>query len=164
MSKLRITSANTVCHRLSEWCTDRRQTYFAPKSLLPRNNRKTYFSTCAASAELACGQQCWTWSGLRIAIQSDSALQNRIRIGLDFEKKLNRTRYGYPKCIDHCSKMFNQSFFGCKPDWIKYFDRPNRLASDRIIERKFWTGLGFQKSPICSTLVVSHRKRHQRIL
>jgi len=28
--------------------------------------------------------QCWTWSGFRIAIQPDSALQNRI--GLDFEK------------------------------------------------------------------------------
>jgi len=30
--------------------------------------------------------QCWTWSGFRIAIQPDSAIQNRIRIGLDFEK------------------------------------------------------------------------------
>ena len=30
--------------------------------------------------------ECWTWSGFRIAIQVDSSIQNRIRIGLDFEK------------------------------------------------------------------------------
>ena len=49
-------------------------------------------------------------------------------------------------------KCLIRVFFGYKPDWIKYFDRPTGLGSDRIIERKFWTGLGFQKSPICSTL------------
>jgi len=27
-----------------------------------------------------------------------------------FRKKLNRIRYGYPNCIDHCSKMLYQSF------------------------------------------------------
>jgi len=32
--------------------------------------------------------QCWTWSGFRIAIQPDSAIQNWIRIELDFEKTL----------------------------------------------------------------------------
>jgi len=43
-------------------------------------------------------------------------------------------------------------FFGHKPDWIKYFDRSSGLRSDWITQRKFWTGLGFQKYPICSTL------------
>jgi len=33
-----------------------------------------------------CIYQCWTWSGFRIAIQPDSAIQNRIQIGLDLEK------------------------------------------------------------------------------
>ena len=33
-------------------------------------------------------------------------------------------------------------------------DRSTGLGSDRITERKFWTGLGFQNSPICSTLIV----------
>jgi len=32
--------------------------------------------------------QCWTWSGFRTAIHPDFAAQNRIRIGLDFEKTL----------------------------------------------------------------------------
>jgi len=45
-----------------------------------------------------------------------------------FWKKLNRIRYGYPNCIDHCSKMLNQRvFFGYKPDWIKYFDKSTEL-------------------------------------
>ena len=71
-----------------------------------------------------------------------------------FWKKLNRIRYGYPTCIDHWSKLVDQSFFFLyKPDWIKYFDRSTGLGSDRITQWKFWTGLGFQKSPICSTLV-----------
>jgi len=30
--------------------------------------------------------QCWTWSGFRIAFLPDSAIQNRICVGLDFEK------------------------------------------------------------------------------
>jgi len=71
-----------------------------------------------------------------------------------FRNKLNRIRYGYPKCIDHCSKMLNQSFFLFKPDWIKYLDRSTGLGSDRITQWKFWTGLGLQKSPICSTLLL----------
>jgi len=75
-----------------------------------------------------------------------------------FWKKLNRIRYGYPNCIDHCSKMLNQKFFGYKPDWMKYFDRSTGLGSDRITERKFWTGLGFQKSPIFSTLLYTCTK------
>jgi len=50
-------------------------------------------------------------------------------------------------------KCLIRVFFGCKPDWIKYFDRSTGLGSDRVTERIFWTGLGFQKSPISSTLV-----------
>jgi len=46
-----------------------------------------------------------------------------------------------------------RGFFGYKPDWIKYFDRSTGLGSDRITQRKFWTGLGFLKYPICSTLL-----------
>jgi len=48
--------------------------------------------------------------------------------------------------------MLNQSFFGYKPDWIKYSDRSTGLGSDRVTQWKYWTGLGSQKSPICSTL------------
>jgi len=72
-----------------------------------------------------------------------------------FWKYLYRIGYGYPNCIDHCSRMLNQSFFGYKPDWIKYFRRSTRLGWDRITQRKYLTGSGFQKSPICSTLVRS---------
>jgi len=43
--------------------------------------------------------------------------------------------------------------FGYKPDWIKYWDRCTGLGSDRITQQKFWTGLGLQKSPMCSTLL-----------
>jgi len=50
-------------------------------------------------------------------------------------------------------KCLIRVFFGYKPDWMKYFDRSTGLGSDRITERKFWTGLGFQKSPIFSTLM-----------
>jgi len=50
-------------------------------------------------------------------------------------------------------KYLIRGFFGYKPDWIKHFGRSTGLGSDRITERKFWTGLGCQKSPICSTLV-----------
>ena len=49
--------------------------------------------------------------------------------------------------------MLNQSFFGYKPDWIKYLGRSTELGSDRITQWKYWTGLELQKSPICSTLI-----------
>jgi len=49
-------------------------------------------------------------------------------------------------------KCFIRVFFLYKPDWVKYFDSSTGLGSDQITERKFWTGLGVQKSPICSTL------------
>ena len=42
-------------------------------------------------------------------------------------------------------------FSECEPDWIKYFDRSTGLELDQITERKFLTGLGLKKSPICST-------------
>ena len=45
----------------------------------------------------------------------------------------------------------SEVFFRYKPDWIKYFDRSTGIGSDRITERKVWTGLGLQTSPICST-------------
>ena len=45
-------------------------------------------------------------------------------------------------------KCLIRVFFGYKPDWIKYSDRTTGLGSDQITERKFWTGLGFQKSLI----------------
>jgi len=104
-----------------------------------------------------CNCQCWTRSGFQIAIQSDSAIQNRT--GLDWIlKKINRIRYGYPKL--HWSLQYNASpefFFGYKSDWIKYLDRSSGLGSDRITQWKFWTELGLQKYPICSTLVPASR-------
>ena len=45
-------------------------------------------------------------------------------------------------------------FFGYKPYWNKYLYRSTGLQSDQSSQQKFWTGLGFQKSPICSTLLV----------
>jgi len=47
-------------------------------------------------------------------IQADSAIQNRIEIGQDFEKNIYRIRYGYPNYVDHYSQMLNQSFFSDK--------------------------------------------------
>ena len=70
----------------------------------------------------------------------------------EFRKTLNRTRFGHPNCIDHCSKMLDQNFLGYRPDWIKYLDRSAGLGSERITQWKFWTGVGLQKSPICSTI------------
>jgi len=46
-------------------------------------------------------------------------------------------------------KCLIRFFFGYEPDWIKYFDR----SRTGLWKKTFWTGLGFQKSPICSTLV-----------
>ena len=96
--------------------------------------------------------QCWTWSGFRIAIQTDSAIQNRNRVGLDFEKT-QPDRIWISKLhwsLQH--NAYSEFFFGYKPDWIKYLDRSTGFGSDRITQWKFWTGLGLQKSPICSTL------------
>jgi len=47
--------------------------------------------------------------GFQIAIQLDSAIQNRTQIGLD-SKTLYRMRYGHSYWMDHCSWIFNQSF------------------------------------------------------
>jgi len=52
---------------------------------------------------------------------------------------------------------FTRVFFGYKSDWIKYLDRSSGLGSDRITQWKFWTELGLQKYPICSTLVPASR-------
>jgi len=57
--------------------------------------------------------------------RSNRILQFRTRSGLDWiSKKLNRIKYGYPNCIDHCSIMLNQSFSDI-----------NRIGSN------IWTGL-----------------------
>jgi len=53
-------------------------------------------------------------------------------------------------------KCLIRVFLGYKPDWIKYLDRSTGLGSDRISQRNFWTGLGFQKPPICSTLLYTN--------
>jgi len=89
--------------------------------------------------------------------RSNRILQFRTGSGSDWISKIpNRIRYGYPNCIDHCSKMLNQTFiFGQKPDWIKYLDSSTGLGSDQIAQWKFWIGLGLQKSPICSTLLLT---------
>ena len=85
-------------------------------------------------------------------------LQFRTGSGSDWiSKKLVRIGYGYsnPNCSDHCSKMFNHSFYGYKPDWIKYLGSTTGLGLKWITQWKYWTGLGLQKSPISSTLVYS---------
>jgi len=50
-----------------------------------------------------------------------------------FRKYLYQIRYGYLNSVDHCSRMLNQSFFGYKPDWIKYLDSATGLGSDWIM-------------------------------
>ena len=71
-----------------------------------------------------CNCQCWTRSGFQIAIQSDSAIQNRT--GLDWIlKKINRIRYGYPKL--HWSLQYTAS--------PEFFLDINRIGSN------IWTGL-----------------------
>ena len=50
------------------------------------------------------------------------------------------------------SNAYWESFFGYKPDWIKYLDSVTRLGSNWITHWKYWTGLGSQKSSIHSTL------------
>jgi len=100
--------------------------------------------------------KCWTWSGFRIAIQPDSALQNRIQIGLDFEKISTGSDMDIQTALITAVKCLIRVFLGYKPDWINYLDRSTRLGSDRITQRKFWTGLGFQKFPIFSTLLDCH--------
>jgi len=59
MPMLSITCANAVYHRLST-ASDGAQTEgkvpVTPESWLPRNNRKTYYSTFVTSAELAYGR------------------------------------------------------------------------------------------------------------
>jgi len=85
-------------------------------------------------------------------IQPDSALQNRIGFGLDFEKNSTGSDMDIQTALIAAVKCLIRVFFGYKPDWIKYFDRSTGLGSYLITERKFRTGLGFQKSPIYSTL------------
>jgi len=44
--------------------------------------------------------------------RSNQILQFRTGSWSDWiSKKLNRIRYVYPNCIDHCKKMLNQRFF-----------------------------------------------------
>jgi len=58
-------------------------------------------------------------------------MQNWIRIGLVL-KKLNWIRYGYPNCIDNCSKMLNQ----------RCFPEINRIGSNIStgLPDEAWTG------------------------
>ena len=76
-----------------------------------------------------------------------------------FCKNLHRIGYGCPNCVDHCSRMLNQSFFGYIPDWIKYLDSVTGLGSDWITHWKYWTGIGSQTSSIRSTLVTTRGGR-----
>ena len=98
-------------------------------------------------------RQCWTWSGFRIAIQPDSAIQNRIRIGLDFKKNLSRSDMDIQTALITAGECLIRGIFGYKPDWIKYLDSGTGLGSDWMTHWKYWTGLGLQKSSIRSTLV-----------
>jgi len=104
--------------------------------------------------------------GLVSGSRSNRILHFRTGSGLNWIlKKLNRIKCGYPNCIDHCSKMvIIRGFFEYKPDWIKYLDRSTGLRSDRITQRKFWTGLGFQNSPIYSTLMYTRHGRDHGLI
>ena len=97
--------------------------------------------------------QCWTWSGFRIAIQPDSAIQNRIRIGLDFENISTGSDIDIQTALITAIECLIRGFFGYKPDWIKYLDSATGLGLDWIKHRKYWTGFGSQKSSTRSTLV-----------
>ena len=88
----------------------------------------------------------------RIAIQPDSSIQNRIRIGLDVEKTSTGSDMDIQTALITAVECSIRVFFGYKPDWIKYLDSATGLGSDWITQWKYWTGLGSQKSSIRSTL------------
>jgi len=105
-------------------------------------------------------QQCWTWSGFRIAIQPDSAIQKRIRIGLDSEKNSSGSDMDIQTALITAVKCLMRAFFGYKPDWIKYLNSTTGLVLDWITQLKFWTGLGLQKYPIRSTQPARGGRNH----
>ena len=62
--------------------------------------------------------QCCTWSSYRIAIQPDSAIQNRFRIGRDFENISTGSDMDIQTALITAVECLNQVFFRYKPDWI----------------------------------------------
>jgi len=61
--------------------------------------------------------QCWTWSGFRIAIQTNSAIQNRIRNRTEFGKNPSDQKWIFNR--RRLPQHLIRVFFGYKPDWIK---------------------------------------------
>jgi len=96
------------------------------------------------------GYQCWTWSGFRIAIQPDPAIQNRI--GLDFKKIVTGSDMDIQTALNTAVECLIKVCFRYKPDWIKYLDSATELGSYWITQWKYWSGLGSQKTSIRSTL------------
>ena len=73
--------------------------------------------------------------------------------GTGFRKKSNGSDVDIQIALITAEKCLIKVFFEYKPDWIKYLDKSTGLGSDLISQRKYWTGLGLQKSQICLTLI-----------
>jgi len=87
---------------------------------------------------------------IRIAIQPDSAIQNRILVGLDFEKtRPDRVWISKPRWSLQ-SNAQSEEFLRYESDWIKYFDRSTVLGWTGL-NNENWIALGLEKSLIRST-------------
>jgi len=105
--------------------------------------------------------QCWTWSGFRITIQQDCAIQNWIRIGLDFE--YISTGSDIQTALITAGECLIRACLGYKPDWIKYLDSATGLGLDWIRIAKIFDLFNTTAGPAHATLVVHNsRSVHNR--
>jgi len=65
-------------------------------------------------------------------IQPDFAIQNRMQIGMVFEKNSSGSDMDFETELITAVTCLIRVFFGYKPDWIEYLDRCTGLGSDRI--------------------------------
>jgi len=84
-----------------------------------------------------------------------SAIQNRIRIGLDFENISTGSDMDIQTALITAVEYLIRGLFGYKPDWIKYLDSGTGLGLDWITHWKYWTRLESEKSSIRSTLLLN---------
>jgi len=61
-----------------------------------------------------------------------SAIQNRIRIGLDFENISTGSDMDIQTALITAVEYLIRGLFGYKPDWIKYLDSATGLGLDWI--------------------------------
>jgi len=73
------------------------------------------------------GCQCSTRSGSQIAIQPDSAIQNRIQIGLDLEKIAIGTDMDIKTALITAVECLIRGFFRMKTGWDQIFGWCNRI-------------------------------------